>query len=219
LEEIRLSAMAQETLDGIVRAGVQALFEKGEKAEAARVETEYQEKGFASWFATESRLGDLGLRDIGDHKPLSKWLAGVYDTLEKKVGGTVIHQGLLGDIWSMNYAIPVVFHPRDGDWRTHVLDPDRIEYRKHFIPFANIVTYYTALLACQRVAVQQGLPKEVCQKAATELREVMGRNIAPKISDYIFLRANGQSVAWSVTADDLVYQSADQLEQAIGGDL
>lgn len=212
-QQSQLSSMAQDTLDAAVAAGIQALRRENHRATADQLESEYNER-FAHFFQEIRILGDLGMQDIGDHKPLSQWLANYYEILKSKLGGGAIKQGILGDIWTLNYAIPVSFSPRNGEWRTHQ-DGDRIEYRKHFIPMSGVLTYYVSLIACQRVAATQGIPKQVCQKAATELKAVTVRYIAPKVSDYIFLSANKQKADWTVTQDDLVYLTADELEKAI----
>jgi hypothetical protein len=90
----------------------------------------------------------------------------------------------------------------------------RIEYRKHFIPFANIVTYYVTLVGCQYVADRQGQPelKKVCKPVAEKLQLAMGRYVAPVVSDWIF-NASNQSL--QIGANRLKYNTVDDLRRAI----
>jgi hypothetical protein len=154
--------------------------------------------------------------DIGDHSPLFPWINDFLGKMSSKYGTIILTLPIVKDILMVNYALPVVFSPR-GTWQTdgQVEDVDnRIEYRKHFIPFANFVTYYTALIGCNYIVQHQGQTqlKKVCKPAAEKLRFVMGRYIAAPISDWIF-KASNHSL--QISSDRLKYNTVDELRRAI----
>lgn len=202
-------AAAQWALDTVVIEGIRALRSNGDQGLADRYENEWN--GIFSNFLLENGI-------LGDHKPLLVWLANFYTKLEDRLGAAFIKQGLLGDIYLMNYAIPIVFAPK-GDWRTPTTpNRDWVEYRKHFIPFANVITYWGVKIACNRIMKNQGAGKQgkkLCEKAATKLRWAMGRHIAPKISDFIFNKSNGERAVLDITSQDLVFINAETLYQEI----
>jgi hypothetical protein len=163
-----------------------------------------------------SRALTMSALELGDHSPLFPWVNQFLGKMSNKYGTIIYTLPIVKDIMMVNYALPVVFAPR-GAWQTdgQVEEVDnRIEYRKHFIPFANFVTYYTALIACNYVAQRQGQPdlKKVCKPAAQKLQFVMGRYIAAPVSDWIFNAAN-QSM--QIGADRLKYNNVDELRRAI----
>jgi hypothetical protein len=203
---------SQTALNTIVAEGVRALRTNGDGGLARKYEGEWEQK-----FSTEFTSG-IDALDLGDHKPLSQWLANFYDKLEERLGRTVIRQGLLGDIYLMNFAIPITFAPK-GTWRTaETPNRDWVEYRKHFIPFANVVTYWAVNIACNKIMKGQDMGKQgqkLCSKVAEKLRFVMGRRIAPKISDFIFNKANGAPASLDLTPADYVYQNAEDLAREI----
>src|SRR5206468_1527681 len=98
-----------------------------------------------------------------------------------KTRGMVKGIRILHDIYQMNYALAVVFKP-NGSWRTNTAY-DRIEYRKHFIPFADATTYWVTLVMCKKYAPEA---KKYCDRGAGILEHVMGRYVAPRISDGVF---------------------------------
>jgi hypothetical protein len=108
----------------------------------------------------------------------------------------------------MNYALSVVFKP-NGIWRNHT-DYDRIEYRKHFIPFADTATYWISLEVCKHYAMQY---KKFCDRGAGILEHVMGRYVAPRISDAVFKLATHHQSGGEVSvmpeqpADEINYSS------------
>ncbi len=162
------------------------------------------------------RAVSLSPNDLGDHDPLFPWINEFLGKMSSKYGTIIYSLPIVKDILMVNYALPVVFKPRGG-WQTdgRVEDVDnRIEYRKHFIPFANFVTYYTALISCNVVAQRQGAPqlKRLCGKAAEQLRFVMGRYIAPRVSDWIFRAANDRLY---LGEESLRLNSVEQLRRAI----
>ncbi len=151
-------------------------------------------------------------RDLGDHTPLLPWLQNEIQTMTSKYGINFAALPIVSDVVTLNFAIPVVFAPH-GSWESPDVD-NRIEYRKHFIPFANLVTYYATNLSCNLVLKHYNLSdlKRICPKAANALEWVMGRYIAPQVSDWIFKGANKSLY---VSQDQLVYHDVSDIRSAI----
>lgn len=202
-------AAGQWALNAVVMEGIRALATSGEQQMAEKYEKEWQTQ-FSDFLVREEQ-SDI----LGDHKPLLKFLSGFYDKLEDRLGTNFIRQGLLGDIYLMNFAIPVVFAPKAEWWRnTETANRMWVEYRKHFIPFANVITYWGVKIACNKIMQQKEAGKQgqkLCEKAATKLRWAMGRYVAPKISDFIFNKANGAEAKLEITQSDLHYLNAETL--------
>ena len=53
--------------------------------------------------------------------------------------------------------------------------------------------------------------KKLCTKISEKLRFAMGRYVAPKISDFVFYKANGKETTLDLTSADLVYVSAESV--------
>ncbi len=184
---------------------------------ADNIRNEYEDEGMASeleeiWAQDEVAFYSLGWRDLGDHSPLIPKIEEFLKTMADKYGTVIYSLPVVDDIRTLNFAIPVVFHPK-GAWQTKDVD-NRIEYRKHFIPFANIVTFYGSLLACNYYAQKSGQPemKKVCQPAAEKLKFAMGRYVAPQMSDWIFAQTN-KSI--TITDSQRRYTTAQELSAAI----
>lgn len=152
--------------------------------------------------------------DLGDHAPFLPQIEQVLKQLSDKYGTIIMTLPIVQDIRTLNFAIPVVFKPK-GEWQDPAVD-NRIEYRKHFIPFANIVTFYGVLVACNYFAAKSEQPdmKKMCKPAAEKLKAAMGRYIAPPMSDWIFNQTNKSYV---VTDRARVYTTGADLQKAIQG--
>jgi hypothetical protein len=158
----------------------------------------------------------VSLLDLGDHAPLIPQLDELLQKLADQYGPIIKSLPIVKEIQEMNYAIPVVFKPK-GAWQDPAVD-NRIEYRKHFIPFANFVTYYAALITCNIIAKKQNQPelKKVCKQVSEKLKFAMGRYVAPTISDWIFKAANrGTTQGLNISPMDLRYNTVEELRQAI----
>lgn len=184
---------------------------------AQDIRTTYENEEMASrleniWNQNESLFFTLQLNDLGDHAPLLPQIEEFLKTMSDQYGTVIMSLPLVKDIRTLNFAIPVVFHPK-GDWQSAEYD-NRIEYRKHFIPFANIVTYYGVLVACNYYATKSGQSdmKKICKTAAEKLQFAMGRYIAPPMSDWIFNQTNKK---FNVSNKQLKYVTADDLRAAI----
>jgi hypothetical protein len=214
LEKKDFTEFAGKGMDGAIRVF------------ADQIRTQYRDEASASelirkWESTLilfQRRVLPKIEELGDHAPMFPWINEFLAKMSSRYGTIIYNLPIVKDIQMVNYALPVVFHPH-GAWQqdgaSHGIDL-RIEYRKHFIPFANLVTYYTVLVGCNYVAQQQGDPelKRICKPAAEKLKFAMGRYVAPVVSDWIY---NASSESLQIGPDRLRYNSAEDLRKAVLG--
>jgi hypothetical protein len=182
-------------------------------------DAEMSERLLRNWEASSATFDSIlssKVLDLGDHQPLFPWINDYLGEMAAKYGTIIFTLPLVKDVQMINYALPVVFQPK-GTWQTDSASEGldlRVEYRKHFIPFANFVTYYVTLIGCQIVADRQGQPelKKVCKPAAEKLQFAMGRYVAPVVSDWIF-NASNQSI--QIGPNRLRYNTVEDLRRAI----
>jgi hypothetical protein len=211
LERKDFVAFAHQGMDGAIRKFAEQIQEEQNDAELSNELISLWEQS-----SIVLALADSKVFDIGDHAPLFPWFNEFLDKMAAKYGTIIYTLPIVKNITMLNYALPVVFKP-NGPWRTDGASQGldlRIEYRKHFIPFANIVTYYVALLGCEYIAQRQGQPemKKICKPVAQKLEYAMGRYIAPVVSDWIF---NASNQTLQITSDRLRYNTVDDLRRAI----
>jgi hypothetical protein len=177
-----LSISTQTGMNVMVARGISFLREVGENTLADQFESEWNNQ-FSDYLIIQHFNGF----ELGDHDPLSPWLANFYVTLWDKTGGMIRAVQLIQDINTLNYAMGVVLRP-NGKWRTASVDADRIEYRKHFIPMADIITYWSTLELCKYYVKTKSLGSmgNLCGDGATELEKLMGQHVAPDASDWVF---------------------------------
>lgn len=210
--------IANKNFDTITHQG----FDYAIRELAKQIKANYADEVMATslldqWNRSSSNFSDLVTqrllnKDLGDHDPLFPWINTFLAQMSEKYGSIIMTLPIVKDIQMLNYAIPVVFQPH-GTWQSSSVD-NRIEYRKHFIPFANLVTYYVTRYGCEYALAHYGMSdmKKVCPKAADKLEHVMGRYIAPVASDWIFKAGNRPL---NVNDRQLRYRTVDQLRNAI----
>lgn len=173
IESGNVEAAVQAGLNAAVFTGFDNLRQAGEGTLADQLQSEW---------------GQFQVLDLGDHAPMSQWLANYYVTLFTKTKGIIGGVQLAADINTLNYALPVVTHPA-GSWRART-PYDRIEYRKHFIPFMNVTTYWTTFVACKEVAKKFGVNSQICGLGSDQLQHYVAHDLAPQMSDWVFAKAN-----------------------------
>jgi hypothetical protein len=119
-------------MEAIFRLAVFKLRVTGHKKEADKI--------WKEWKGTYSGMVMRVGRDLGDHAPLSTWIAATVSTIEFILGTQVCEWLHLDDLKIINFAIPVVFSCIDN--------VDTLEYALHFIPFSGVVGYWTAFGTC-----------------------------------------------------------------------
>jgi hypothetical protein len=198
---------AQDAMNAAVGRALEALRQEGYESEARSYGREW-ERDYSDFLLRESLFG------IGDHAPLLDFLVDFYATLETTLGKKAAHAGILGDIYDLNYAIPVAFTPVKGKWRTGSWSKDAAEYRVHFTPLADVAIYWGSLLACKKVLAPKGQlsqAKKLCPFVAGKLREISHLYVGPKLADIVFSKANGHDSAIGITDRDLVYVDGVEL--------
>jgi hypothetical protein len=154
----------QTAIDSLVTTGTEEMRARGAVIVADRIAGEWQ-RYFRRW-------------DLGDHAPLIPMLRNTYLQMEKVLGKARMKKLHLTDIHIINHALPVVLNPKGRDW-------DRVEYRKHFVPFAGVLTYWGIYLACRYFVDQSSLVK-ICKPAAGAGRWWMTTSLAPRLSDRVY---------------------------------
>jgi hypothetical protein len=125
---------------------------------------------------------------LGDHKPLSIWLAEWYGRLEAALGAPAMAFLHLDDLNVINFAVPVVRDPRmeSGDWQ----GPEpRDEYQEHFVPLGGVISFWLAYSGCCAATWGTGFVF-FCTPVGMVAEHVMIVYIAPGLSDRVYDRAN-----------------------------
>lgn len=176
--------LTEQALDVLLRKAAFHMEKAGHKPEADEILRQWDE-------TYQFELMETVTRDIGDHPPLSDWLAVTYMAIELALGVETCKSLHLSDIKTINYAIPVVFKPctfpMDG---TNI--PRKDEYRMHFAEgkvyygLIPVVTYWAVEIPCMIGA--SGFLSLVCSPVASIAEYVCAKKIAPPLSDKIYER-------------------------------
>jgi hypothetical protein len=179
IDQGRIGSVTLETIDILVKESVDELIAAGHIDEAYDIQV--------GWNQTSASMDRFALQpfDLGDHAALNDYLTQMYNQMEAVMGDTVLKSTRLYDIKIINYAIPVVFDPRmeSGKW-SH--PEPKVEYSKHFVPFASMMTYWIARVGCQ----VSGAPKQVCGPVAGVSEHLMKTRLGGQLSDQVYDRAN-----------------------------
>lgn len=175
--ELRSGLMAHRTddaLNAIIRLAVYKLKISGHKKESVQLLKEWE----SQW------QGYLSNRGIGDHKPLSKWLADKTAMLEITLGKPTMHMLRLDDLITINYALPVVIRCIDN------VDLD--EYGRHFIHdeingyrgLGPVVSYWISFFSC--VGFSWGSGFLFCSPIAMGVEYLVDNFVAPRLNEPIW---------------------------------
>lgn len=134
----RIKQRTNAALNAAIRLAAYKLKRVGHKKEA--------DKMIYEWEHQYSLV--LEGRGIGDHKPLSNWLAEKTAMLQFILGKEVMHALRLDDLITINYALPVVISCVDN--------VDLEEYGNHFVEdldngyrgLGPVVVYWTSFFSC-----------------------------------------------------------------------
>lgn len=193
--------LAAEAMGNMLETAARELDHRGFAAEARGLRTEWN---------GHYRFTMLGLlSDVGDHKPLSDWVAKWYGVIAEKLGDNFMELSHLKDIWVLNATIPVIFDPKEiAPWCVdqlikHPGDKCKDEYRRHFAGtkwdsqdpyatdeynhhgFAGVVTYWVVWGVCEGATYGSGAFM-VCTPIASVAETLIERYVAPKASDRIW---------------------------------
>lgn len=154
-------------MDAIVMFAVFKLRAKGHKVQAAKLQSE--------WKNTYSQQF-LYARDLGDHRPLSQWLAEKYAILEFILGTKFMELTRLVDLKKFNFGVPVVFSCVDN--------VDEVEFSKHFIPLAEVTIYWGSFFAC--VGGTWGTGFLFCSPISMGCEFLTGHFVAPRLNEPVW---------------------------------
>ena len=191
-----LATKTDESLNRMVKLASWVLKRKGYNTEAEQLQTQYAELYSHAVF---NYAMDIYPVDLGDHAPLSQWLADWYNKLEAKLSPEIMRYTKLEDIKILNYSIPVVFHPKgyNGDsW-------DMVEYRNHFAgtrtkffyPMSEhdgiigVIGYWSVWAVCVGATWGAGAITFICSPIAEVSDFAIEKYVAPPVSDWIFCKA------------------------------
>ena len=154
-------------LDAIISVAYTQLKQNGHSEEAALLKEQWNNQ----WYGYLLRV-----RDIGDHDPLSQWLADTYQKLEDILGKEICEFLHLDDINTVNFALPVVF--------SCTIAFHKGDYQMHFVPLSGVVTYWGTVLSCW--VFTSGIGSFFCSPLGMLTERLMVRYIAPGLSDRIY---------------------------------
>lgn len=176
-----IRVLSQQVLDILLRKAAYKLSVEGFQSNAENI--------YYDWTETYQYMLLDSARDIGDHSPLSTWLALTYAVIEADLGVEVCKATHLSDIKTFNYAIPVVFKPCSFSMDMITIARNE-EYKDHFAKGAiyeglvPVLTYWAVELPC--IVSTSGLASFVCSPISSLAEKFMGNRIAPSLSDRIF---------------------------------
>ena len=180
LDKAHIANRIDKSVDLMVNTALAQLRQHGRADLAIKHEAMYKSKYYFYW-STQMLSGE----DLGDHAPYSQWLADLYKDIEAVLGKPLCELLHLDDINVVNYAVTVVFDPKNPEW-------DVDEYRLHFVPLAGVCAYWTAYIACSVLTYGAGAAFLLCSPVAVALEVLVVNHIAPPISDRVYYRWNNQ---------------------------
>lgn len=134
----------------------------------------------------------LGMKEIGDHPPLSEWLDTVHEKIHEAIGDWLCKQFHFHDLYILNRGLPVVFYPKKYQLKDY-LD----HFAGHLIwgwfwehhGVAGVVTYWVIDGVCIGATYGLGIVTFVCGPIASLGEQVMDKRIAPPIGERVWKRA------------------------------
>jgi hypothetical protein len=196
LKNIQVQGRADVVLNTVIDRSAQALRAEGHWKEANQLMNEWNEQKQSLF---------LGMELIGDHAPLSKWLAEKYQFIAQILGEKRVKKYHLDDIYTVNYAVPVVLKPSQ-DWGVE-------DYGQHFDPLAGVLTFWSSYEYCLHVAGKTKRAKRYCDRIGTILRYVMVTRLSPGLSKYVYQKFHGNANQgdFVITDDQLMKQYGAEL--------
>jgi hypothetical protein len=161
---------------------------EGHDTLADEIQLEYMQ-----FYQTAGMRQALGLKEIGDHPPMSEWLAKVHDKIHKAISDFLCKQMHFHDIMILNHGFSVIFSPSKYTLKDY-LD----HFSGHLIwgwywdhhGVAGVITYWLVDGVCIAGTYGMGLVTFVCGPLATLSENFMDKTIAPPIGKRIWTRAN-----------------------------
>jgi hypothetical protein len=189
LEKDQLAAAKDidDAIFNLINLAVNVLNVQGHYAIAGDIEVEYllHYRG-----AVTAQV--LGVKEIGDHPPLSEWLVKVHDKIHDAIGDFLCKYFRFHDIFILNYGLPVVFNPKQyklNDYKDHFAGHHIWGWFWEHHGVAGVVTYWLVNGVCIGSTYGLGIVTFICGPIASLSENVMDKRIAPPIAERIWKRA------------------------------
>lgn len=174
LKNGRLAKRTDTALDALIRLAAYKLKRIGEHKKANQLLKEWEQQ----W---SGEIVRLHARGIGDHKPMSEWLAKQYTMLEFLIGKAACQALRLTDIHVINFALPVVISCVDN------VSED--EFYAHFVEdvlggykgLGPVVSYWVSFFSC--VGFSWGTGFLWCSPISQGVEYLSMRFICPKLNE------------------------------------
>lgn len=186
-DNLRAAEYMDEALSNLLSTADVILRSQGHDDLADEIQTEYML--FYSGAATRQVLG---MKEIGDHPPLSEWLKDVHNKIHDALGDFLCKYFHFHDIMILNYGLPVVFSPKQyklKDYLDHFAGHQIWGWFWEHHGVAGVVTYWVVNGACIGVTYGLGVVTFVCGPIASLAENVMDKSIAPPVGERIWKRA------------------------------
>jgi len=190
-DRIPFAGMTDKSLSALVDKANVVLIKFGHPKEAATIKAEYQ----ASYKNSVTNYA-LGIKDLGDHPPLSQWLKILHEKIEALIGPFFCKFFHLHDIYLFNYEVPVVFNPKGYLLREYLLHATgrwQILWLWDYHGLAGVTTYWVVNSACSFGTSGMGAITYVCGAVSDFASHVVDKDLAPPIAEKIWKRYNPSS--------------------------
>ena len=176
-----------EAIENLIMGTVAVLKQYGHTKEADDIEIEYMLKHRYS--ITKA----LANKAMGDHAVLSEFIKVVHEKAHELLGDFICHMTRIHDLWTLNYAIPVMFAPTKFDqeeFKTHF-------HGKRFAWFmwqnrggVPIITYHVVNGICGGLTSGLGWITFICGPISGMGQTVMENYFSEDLSDLVWERFN-----------------------------
>jgi len=188
---IEFARMLDNTLESTIIRGEKALKHFGYDAEADKMRVEFH-LAYKNYFVRTNLNGGVPV-EIGQHPPLNIWIELVHVLLHIKLGDFWCQYYRTHDLFVINFAVPVVFHPKDyklDDYLDHFAGHPLTFFKWDHHGLAGVVTYWETNIACGAATAYIGELTFACGPISGLAETVMDRRIAPPIGKRIWSRSN-----------------------------
>lgn len=179
------SYLLRSAIDQIVHVAEFRLNQRGLTVTSSKISRTWKSLRGAHF----DRSAAIGLFKLGDHPPLSRWLAETYQELESVFGESMCHIYHFDDLKILNFGLPVAFSPQ-GDPQSR-LPWGESEYLDHFVPVAGAITYWMGDLACEFVL--QSTASIICSISLDGIRNGIEKFLAPHLGSFVYSYFNSQA--------------------------
>ena len=169
----------------IKQAGV-VLRARGHASVAKEIEAEYTQYTDAIYQMA------MQTKEIGDHEAFSEFLISTHDKIETAIGSFWCKYFHFHDLYIINYAVPVVWHPEAYDlteyldhFAGHILS--QYSWKHHGL--AGVVAYWAVNIACMAGTSGMGAVTFACGPIAGLAEHVIDKNVAPPLGKRIWKKA------------------------------